>query len=191
MIYPTLYVTKEAFDARVKDRAHRRFVIVRDLRDTLVSAYFSMKVSHPMLGSDVKRLRMNLDSLSLDDGMIFMMDDWLPECAKIQVSWVEAGERLIRYEQLVAEGIELFEHVLLEEMELPVTRERFKAVVLANRFESVSGGRKPGEEDISSHHRKGVVGDWRNHFSPQLKEAFKARFGGLLVATGYERDLNW
>jgi hypothetical protein len=191
MIYPTLYVTKEAFDARVKDRNHRRFVIVRDLRDTLVSAYFSMKVSHPILGRDVGRLRNQLDSMPFDEGMVFMMDEWLPECAKIQVSWVEAGERLIRYEDLVAQDIELFQKVLLEEIELPVSRDRFRQVVLANRFESVSGGRKPGHEDIHSHHRKGVVGDWKNCFSPRVKDAFKARFGGLLVATGYEHDLNW
>jgi hypothetical protein len=37
----------------------------------------------------------------------------------------------------------------------------------------------------------GIAGDWRHHFSERVKKAFKARYGGILVATGYERDLDW
>ncbi|HVS27088.1 MAG TPA: hypothetical protein VHE58_07310 [Burkholderiales bacterium] len=44
---------------------------------------------------------------------------------------------------------------------------------------------------MQAHERKGVAGDWQNYFSKRVKEAFKNRYGGLLVATGYERDLDW
>ena len=64
-------------------------------------------------------------------------------------------------------------------------------MVLANRFERLTGGRKRGQEDLAAHERKGVAGDWRNYFSERVTLAFKARYGGLLVATGYEQDLNW
>jgi len=63
--------------------------------------------------------------------------------------------------------------------------------VLANRFEAQTGGRPRGVEDVTAHQRKGVAGDWRNHFTDRIKRAFKARYGGLLVATGYEKDLDW
>jgi hypothetical protein len=36
-----------------------------------------------------------------------------------------------------------------------------------------------------------VAGDWRNHFDDRLREEFKTRYGGLLIATGYENDLEW
>jgi len=39
--------------------------------------------------------------------------------------------------------------------------------------------------------RKGIAGDWRNYLRGSLKEAFKERYGDLLVTTGYEKDLNW
>src|SRR5205823_5007254 len=42
-VYPTVYVTKEQFDLVGIPACHRRFVIIRDLRDTLVSLYFSLK----------------------------------------------------------------------------------------------------------------------------------------------------
>ena len=44
---------------------------------------------------------------------------------------------------------------------------------------------------MTAHQRKGIAGDWRNHFSDELKGDFKERWGDLLIATGYERDLDW
>jgi len=52
-------------------------------------------------------------------------------------------------------------------------------------------GRKLGEEDITSHGRKGTPGDWKNHFTPALRRQFGEKFGDLLIATGYEKDLAW
>ena len=45
-IYPTLYLTREEFNTVPLPRHHRRFIVIRDPRDTMVSAYFSYKVSH-------------------------------------------------------------------------------------------------------------------------------------------------
>ncbi len=58
-------------------------------------------------------------------------------------------------------------------------------------FEKLSKGRRPGEEDPSSFYRKGVAGDWKNHFTDRDKEVFKEEAGELLVRLGYERDLDW
>ena len=44
---------------------------------------------------------------------------------------------------------------------------------------------------MTAHQRKAVAGDWRNHFTPAVKEAFKERAGHILVAAGYESDLDW
>ena len=71
-----------------------------------------------------------------------------------------------------------------------MSQEQLEKVVLQHRFERVSG-RKRGEEDESHHLRKGISGDWKNHFSPELKKQFKARYGSVLIATGYEQNLDW
>jgi len=39
--------------------------------------------------------------------------------------------------------------------------------------------------------RSGKVGGWREHFTPQHKELFKQVAGELLIALGYEKDLDW
>jgi hypothetical protein len=42
-----------------------------------------------------------------------------------------------------------------------------------------------------SHRRKGIVGDWRNYFTEELKVQFKALYGNVLIETGYEKNLDW
>jgi lipopolysaccharide transport system ATP-binding protein len=190
-IYPTVYVTKQQFDRAQLPPNSRHFVIVRDLRDTLVSAYFSMKISHAIVSPHLAQLRSTLVSLNMDDGLLYMLDEWLPHCANIQISWLEAGAELIRYEDLLDHDLDILEPLLLETCQLPISHVRLREVLLANRFASLTHGRERGQEDISVHERKGVAGDWQNRFTDRIKRAFKARYGGLLVATGYEQDLNW
>jgi hypothetical protein len=43
----------------------------------------------------------------------------------------------------------------------------------------------------SSTFRKGVIGDWRNHFTEEHKSIFKELAGQQLIELGYERDLKW
>ena len=58
-------------------------------------------------------------------------------------------------------------------------------------FEKLSKGRERGQEDTSSFYRKGVAGDWKNHFTERDREIYKEEAGELLIRLGYERDLDW
>ncbi len=75
-------------------------------------------------------------------------------------------------------------------------RERLPLPVLTynlrkNAFERNTRGRRPGQEDAHHHYRKGIPGDWRNYFSPRVVDAFKKRYGPLLIQLGYETSDNW
>lgn len=52
-------------------------------------------------------------------------------------------------------------------------------------FKALSKGRDPGETDPTSHFRKGIVGDWSNHFDQRAKAVFEQRAGELLRGLGY------
>jgi lipopolysaccharide transport system ATP-binding protein len=189
-VYPTLYLTKDQFDGVAVPANHRRFVIIRDLRDTLVSLYFSVKASH-YLPDDMGWVRAALCERDQEAGLLHTLDLHLPKCAAIQASWLRAGEPLLRYEDLLDNDLTILQRVLLVHCELRVPLQRFQEVVQACRFESITGGRPRGQEDITAHERKGICGDWRNYFTERVSAAFKERYGALLIATGYEADFDW
>lgn len=60
-----------------------------------------------------------------------------------------------------------------------------------NSFERSSRGRRPGEADHNNFYRKGIVGDWKNHFSPENIALFKEISGETLIAAGYEQNNDW
>jgi hypothetical protein len=63
--------------------------------------------------------------------------------------------------------------------------------VSAASFEKLSRGRERGVEDPTSFYRKGIAGDWKNHFTEEDRRVFKEEAGELLIRLGYEKDLDW
>jgi lipopolysaccharide transport system ATP-binding protein len=190
-VYPTVYITKEQFEAVDLPQNWQRFIIIRDLRDTLISAYFSIKVSHPILTAYNQKLRDDLISKSLEDGLIYLAEGWLAASANIQRSWARSGEDVIHYEDLLLNDIAILVDVLMNKCKLPVEEDVLRQIILSSRFKSLTGGRKSGEEDITAHERKGISGDWKNYFTDKISDRFKVLYGDLLIDSGYEKDLNW
>jgi hypothetical protein len=69
--------------------------------------------------------------------------------------------------------------------------ERLLGIVHEREFSRLSGGRQKGQTDPASHYRRGVHGDWLNHFSLEHLQYFKERYGDLVVQYGYESDPDW
>ena len=82
------------------------------------------------------------------------------------------------------------EKVLIHEFKLPISRNQLNEVIIKNQFKNTTG-RNPGEEDITKHNRKGIQGDWKNYFTPEITKLFKEKYGEHLVSTGYEKNINW
>jgi hypothetical protein len=167
------YATREQVEA-AELPPHRRFIVVRDLRDTLCSGYFSFRDTHrpdPLLAP----VRNRLLELDKEDGMIYLMDEFLPECVAVHESW--RGETVIRYEDLLGNDLEILKRVLLEECRLEVSEGRLEQVVRSHRFRRLTGRRRGVE--APEHLRKGIEGDWRNHFTARVGAEFDERFGSV------------
>jgi lipopolysaccharide transport system ATP-binding protein len=149
-----------------------------------------MKGSHPLISAGTVRARSLLSRADKGEALLGILHV-LNASAQIQRSWLAAGEPLVRYEDLLAHPLEELHRALVALGGQNVSEADLQAAIEANRFEKLSGGRPNGVEDPASHYRKGVAGDWKNHFTPRVTARFKERFGDLLIATGYERDLNW
>jgi lipopolysaccharide transport system ATP-binding protein len=162
-----------------------KFVIIRDLRDALISLYFGHKVNHSLH----YKYRAFLNSVDKEQGLLRLMNEVIGRFANIQLSWIDDDVLLIRYEELLADEQAVFEKII-NYCQIHVTSQRLHEIVNYNSFETLTG-RRPGEEDVTVHQRKALIGDWRNHFSKRVKKEFKKQFGDVLIKTGYERDMNW
>jgi hypothetical protein len=178
----------------------RRILMLRDPRDQTVSRMFHVRrdEGHPW----------HKQFLGLDDDEALLAciegrdDNALPgvrAMAEISESW-QAGDPaaiIVRYEDLLEDPERIMAKVF-DKMGIPVTARLVRAIVTRNRFRRQTVGRRffqksreSGEADAGSHYRKGISGDWKNYFQPQHKQRFKQLAGEILIAWGYETDLDW
>ncbi|MEZ6018398.1 MAG: sulfotransferase domain-containing protein [Planctomycetota bacterium] len=195
LIYPTVYMPRGPFEAIPKPDDSVVFVVIRDLRDTVISSYYSLLKSHPLVSPSgdphpgVAEARRDLEARSLEDGLIHLIQDSLNQSAHIQASWMESDARVYRFEDLIEDARGGFRSIL-DHCRLAYDADALTTALRNQSFEHRTG-RTRGTEDTSSHFRKGISGDWRSQFSDKVKAAFKERFGAHLIRTGYEHDLDW
>jgi sulfotransferase family protein len=168
--------------------------LFRDPRDMVVSGYFSHRNSHPINVDGVQwteliRHRINLRRLDKDAGMMaevefsgYFLDHLL--------TWdYDAPNVLpVRMEELVGDPATQWRRILEHWQLLERLPDGYLDDLLATHsFERMAGGaRKIGEEDQTSHYRKGVAGDWRNHLSEDHLTLFRKHYGDLVERLGYE-----
>jgi len=187
----------------------RGFHVIRDPRDVAVSAYFSHLHSHTT--DDFPRLvehREKLRRATKDEGLLLEIE-FRREEYRAMAEWDYSLPNVLelKMEQAVREPQQCFRRIFAflglveggpsrpEGYHNPhltkLTADKLSEIVDRNDFAKKTGGRKPGEEDVQSHYRKGVPGDWRNHFTEEHREYFQKNFNGLLMKLGYEKDDTW
>lgn len=171
------------------------FHVVRDPRDVIVSAYFSHLNSHadgnwPRL----RHYRPYLRSLSKQAGIKAEMEF----CGIFlfhMLSWDYCRPNVLelRFENLISDEFNQFERIFrfLKMVPESLGAADLAQVVRQNTFQVLSGGRKPGEQDVQSHYRRGSPGDWREHFDDTHIDYFKKLYNPLLIKLGYESKEDW
>ena len=188
-VYPCVYLTRPQFLELEPPENRKVFVVIRDLRDTLVSLYFSVRNSHQITSSAQQKLRDELRSNDIIDGLILLMEKRLHVSAQIQQTWMHSDDLLIRYEDVIKDEHAAFKKII-SYCDIQVSDAELTGTIQRHSFEN-RVGRKPGEEDLNSHHRKGVSGDWKNYFDKKISSIFKEKFGDVLIETGYESNNDW
>jgi Sulfotransferase domain len=189
-IYSAMFLTREEVVAHPELMGTPRFVVIRDLRDTLISLYFSLKITHPDGYSLVEATRVTLQNLTEEEGLLYLIENRLRRIAALQCSWIGYGDLLLRYEDLVTNPLVTLETALVDRLRLPISRPSLRRAIRRTHFQKVFK-RKLGDENVNSHGRTGLPGDWRRHFTPEVRRHFAQRFGEVLISTGYERDDQW
>lgn len=163
-------------------------VLYRDLRDIAVSYYYYVRQTswHPEYSI--------YSQLSLENGLLEFSKRLLPEYVEWIRSWHENRDPEmsleIKYEELLSNPFSEFSKIT-EFWNLDSNPQTIERTVAENSFNKLSGGRKSGQDDASSFFRKGIAGDWKNHFTSEISDHYKQMIGDFLIEFGYESDLSW
>ncbi|MDB6029271.1 MAG: transporter related protein [Verrucomicrobiales bacterium] len=190
-VYMCVYVSKPEMSALVLPPGTKHFVLIRDLRDTLISAYFSIRQTHEVTNPVMAKWRNILTKLNEEEGLLYLMEVWLNLCGVIQRTWLDSGEKVFRLEDCMANAKGTVSEMFQKGWGITLDPKLLESVLARHSFQKLSGGRERGSEDTKSHYRKGVHGDWQNHFTPRIKSRFKSLYNDLLLMGGYEKDSNW
>ncbi len=161
--------------------------VYRDLRDVVVSDYHHRVYLNPDRTPPTFEGRTKEELLMADCLM-----EWCGSAKRYaEVStWIARTDiPTIRYEDLLSDCAATLGSAL-RHLGFVIATELVDQIAEANRFQALAG-REAGDEERASPLRKGVAGDWKNHFTEGNTQAFKERFGQLLIDYGYEEDLDW
>lgn len=162
---------------------------IRDPRDALVSQYFSWRNSHKNNNSKILRYRDKFQNMSPVEGMKLILDNDDLIYLNYLSPWLEYIDKekpfLFRYEEL-SKSFESHFMEMLCFINIEITLDQISSIYKENHFESKTN-RKIGEENQKSHLRKGVAGDYMNHFDDTLYHCFNKKYGHILDFLGYEK----
>ena len=177
-------------------------VMWRDGRDVVVSHYFYhlfhrrttmpgwAETQQERLGikdpHDIQRYLPRYIEYCFIDGPPYHMT-WTSfvETWKNRSGYVETSYEGMR-ENPGRELTKLFERLSI----ISIDDAKLDACISKFSFENVTG-RKPGQENAFCFVRKGIVGDWKNHFTREAREVFDHYAGQALIELGYEADHSW
>jgi Sulfotransferase domain len=186
----------------------RGWHMVRDPRDIVVSSYFSYLHSHPAQvygGADaasrrrglrgLAQHRETLQAVTQSEGLMLELQRRGTQF-RVMAEWDYNHPCILelRMEDVIADPVAAMRDITSFVRLYGVNGlddQRLTEIVDANSFAVYAGGRAPGEEDPTSHYRKGVPGDWKLYFEPEHIDYFKQHYNDLLVQLGYEAPAGW
>lgn len=184
-VYPAMFMTRGEVLAHPELDGCKRFVVIRDLRDTMVSLFYSLKLAGaPELDGLATDLSNLIHSDDEEAGLLQVLDTRMAQIAEIQTSWFKQGEIVLRYESLLQNSVAVLREAFIRRLGLPISENE-----LIRAINSAPGER--GAHAARSRGRKGGPVNWQNHFTPKIRKRFAEKFGEVLIDAGYEGDLAW
>lgn len=154
--------------------------VIRDGRDVTVSGWFHN------LRQKKETFQQRFPTMAAYAEYL-LQNHWIPYIQQARLFGRTFPDRYLelRYEDLSADcsaGVAR----MLDFLGVDTSDASVRACCEAGSFRRLAGGRENGVEDKSSFFRKGVVGDWREHFDEKVLQVF-ARIGGpLMQELGYD-----
>lgn len=166
--------------------------LIRDPRDVIVSGYHYHKWTEENWANQVSpkygnmSYKQKLNSFDNEvEAFSFELNHIGSETISEMMQWDYDNPAYleVKYEDLLANERDVF-YKIFEHYGFGDDVHKCVEIAQKYNFNNLKG-------TFGKHLRKGQSGDWKNHFSEDLKEEFKDKFPGVLEKLGYESDSNW
>lgn len=178
-------------------KSHERFTpgypkviyLLRDGRDVYVSYYYYLMHNLPK----------NTTFANFLENKKFYPLHWKDHCESWLFNNYHKNILLVRYEDLKRKPLNEFEKIAVfaglsptkKELEESINWCSFKTMKELEIKYGRPFKKKQIAQEANQFVRKGLVGDWKEHFSDQEKKVFKQINGEMLIRLGYEHNNNW
>ena len=171
---------------------YRGVHLIRDPRDIIISGFHYHKWTEEAWANEAKdhwqgmSYKEKLNSLDKHNGLIFEMEHIGRETINEMLAWNYHNKSFleIKYEDLLVSQQEIFSKIF---QHYNFNKQAIKKCLdIADQYNV-----KKMKKNNAQHLRKGISGDWKNHFTPLLKEQFKKSFPDALSRLNYEQESNW
>ncbi|MCC5997012.1 MAG: FkbM family methyltransferase [Oceanicaulis sp.] len=149
--------------------------IIRDPRQVLISDYFHHKGGHDTelngwVWDQLKQDKPILNELSKEDGILYELDNISKHVIEDLILAPFDDERVLtlRLEDFAADP-----------------KGQLARIAAFMKVPDVAG------LDFGKTGANPESGPWRNHFTSEIRERFKERYGQALIDLGYEEDMDW
>ncbi len=153
--------------------------IIRDGRDVCVSGWFhNQRKAGPQFAQRFPDLNTYIQYT--------VTQHWVPYIQKARSFGESHPDQYIelKYESLHENAADLTAH-MLDFLGVDDSEASIQACLDAGSFNKLADGRSRGEENNQSFFRKGVIGDWQNHFDEANRRQFDRVGGQMLQLLGY------
>jgi hypothetical protein len=163
----------------------RKFHVVRDPRDILVSMYFSHRDSHEENTEEIIQNRKQLQNTTVIQGLHYLFDHskYFQRIKREFKRWdYERGDTLdVRFEDLVKQPTEKFDEIF-QFVRIPIEKAELEQIMEKLSFDSL----KQKSTKHAGHYRSGREKEWAKYFDEALKEKFHQEMGEVLRKFKYD-----
>ena len=165
---------------------HRVVFVVRDPRDIAVSAAYHWNIP---VDSSLQNMAIGTNNFRFCGSWKSYVNEWLTRLDRLPAV-------IVRYEDMLISPGEFLQ--MLSKMGFVFDQTRavaaYRRQSFANRLVDVkkNGHEYPRGKDFNlKFMRKGIAGDWRNHFNRTMAFDAETHFSELLQTLGYESSSTW
>jgi hypothetical protein len=185
--------TKENLKILKKTGINKIIIMFRDPRDIVISRYYHI-LNKPKKPGEPHNV--SYKEMKIDDGLFHSMNVVFSDFIPWIEGWLAIAKSdpknylIIRYEDLLTDPINHFKK-MLEFYSIEFDQKQLDDILTKTQNMKNKKFLAPYMVGESSTFRKGIAGDWKNHFNDEHKKMFKEKAGDFLIELGYEKDLNW